>query len=363
LACGAERPQTPVVATDLLLTGDINCKDDGLLSADPLARIADELASADIRIGNLEGAFHDPAVALPYKPGWYHCEPEMLSRITGHVDAVACANNVHFGEAIAPSLRRLDDAGIPHSGAGENLAAARRPAIVDRGGVTVGLLSYTSVFWPLGHAATEHSPGVAVVRVRTAYQPHPRLIEMPGAPAVVRSQPEAEDLETVCEDVARLRQQVDVVLVYCHWGVTGMDEAAEYQQLLGRAAIDAGADIVAGSHPHVPQGIELYGSGVILYSLGNFMFGWKLHAHMTSDGLLARVQLRPGQPWALSFVPVGRTEAGQIVTHAPDSPDGRRIGGRVAELSQPFGTLVAARGDRFVVSRAGGGDAFGRRPS
>ena len=349
--------------TDLLLTGDINCKDDGLLSDDPLARIAGELASADIRIGNLEGAFHDPTVAVPYKPGWYHCEPEMLSRITGHFDAVACANNVHFGEAIAPSLRRLDDAGILHSGAGDDLTSARRPAIVERGGTTVGLLSYTSVFWPLGHAATDDSPGVAAVRVRTSYQPHPRLIEMPGAPAVVRSQPEAEDLQAVCDDVARLREQVDVVLVYCHWGVTGMDEAAEYQQVLGRAAIDAGADIVAGSHPHLPQAIELYKSGVILYSLGNFMFGWKLHAHMTSDGLLARVQMGGGRPWTLSFVPVGRTEGGQIVTHSPDSPDGRRIGGRVAELSRRFGTLVEAQGDRFVVTRAGGGDELGRRRS
>ena len=179
-----------VGTTDLLLTGDINCKDDGLLSDDPLALIAGELATADFTFGNLEGAFHDPTVELPYKPGWYHCEPEMLARITGHFDAVACANNVHFGEAIAPSLQRLDDAGMLHGGAGEDLTAARRPAIVDRGGTTVGLLSYTSVFWPLGHAATDASPGVAAVRVRTSYQPHPRLIEMPGAPAIVRSQPE-----------------------------------------------------------------------------------------------------------------------------------------------------------------------------
>ena len=286
----------------------------------------------------------------------------MISRITGHFDAVACANNVHFGEAIAPSLRRLDDAGIPHSGAGQDLTAARRPAIVDREGTTVGLLSYTSVFWPLGHAATDDSPGVAAVRVHTSYQPHPRLIEMPGAPAVVRSQPEAADLRAVCDDVTRLKERVDVVLVYRQWGVTGIDEAAEYQQVLGRAAIDAGADIVAGAHPHVPQGIELYENGAILYSLGNFMFGWKLHPHMTSDGLLARVQMRPDQPWTLSFMPVGRTEGGEIVTHLPDSMDGRRIGGRVAELSQRFETLVEAEGDRFVVTRAGGGNDFGRRP-
>jgi len=93
------------------------------------------------------------------------------------------------------------------------------------------------------------------------------------------------------------------------------------------------------------------------------MFGWKLHPHMTSDGLLVRVELRPGQPWTLSFVPVGRTERGQIVSHPPGSADGRRIGGRVAELSQRFGTFVEAEGARFVVSGAGGRDELGRRPA
>lgn len=339
---------------DLLLTGDINCKDDGVLDDAPLAPLEATLASADVRIGNLEGAFHDPAVGLPYKPGWYHCEPDMLARITGRFDAVACANNVHFGEAIGASLPRLDAAGILHTGAGENAAAARLPAIVERGGVRVGVLAYTCVFWPVGHAAGEHSPGVATVRVHTSYQPHPRLLEMPAGPAIVRSEPHAEDLATVAADVAALRGQVDVLVVYFHWGVTGMDTEAEYQRTLGRATVDAGADVVAGSHPHIPQGIELYNGGAILYSLGNFMFGWKLHTHMTRDGLLARLHVEPGDAWQLSFVPVARSDRGQINAQPPDSADGRRIGGRVAELSRGFGTVLDARDGWYAVRRTDG---------
>jgi poly-gamma-glutamate synthesis protein (capsule biosynthesis protein) len=345
----------------MLLVGDINCKDDGVLGAEPLAPLAGTLSGADIRLGNLEGAFDDPEFELPYKPGWHHCEPEMISRIEGRFDAVACANNVHFGSAIPASIARLDAVGIAHTGAGENLLAARRPAIVERAGTRVGVLAFTSVFWPLGHAAGATTPGVCAIRVRTSYEPHPRLIEMPAGPAVVRSQPVAEDLQALQDAVGALREQVDVVVVYFHWGITGVDTEAEYQRILGRAAIDAGADLVAGSHPHISQGIELYRNGAILYSLGNFMFGWKLHTHMTRDGLLARVRMRPGAPWSLSIVAVARNEQGQIEAHGPDSEDGRRIVGRVGELSAPFGTLIEPNGAEFTVSRADGQNALGMR--
>lgn len=336
-------------AIQLLMTGDINCKRDGVLSEKPLAQISDELSSADVRIGNLEGAFYDSRVGLDYKPGWFHCEPDMVSSIDGYFDAVACANNVHNGPAIEPSGNILDQVGILHTGAGRNATEARRPAIIERNGVKVGLLAYTSIFWPLGHVATADTAGVAAIRNSTSYEPHPRLIEMPGAPAFVRSQPNSEDMAQLRDDIQRLRGEVDVLVVYCHWGVTGSDEIAEYQQAIGRQAIEAGADIVAGAHPHIPQGIEFYQRGVILYSLGNFMFGWKLHQEMTSDGLIARVDIRKGEPWALSVVPVRRTSEGEIVSCVPGSPDGDRIGNRVARLSKQYGTVFEPVVDRFLI--------------
>jgi hypothetical protein len=91
------------------------------------------------------------------------------------------------------------------------------------------------------------------------------------------------------------------------------------------------------------------------------MFGWKLHTHMTRDGLLARVRVRPGAPWSLSFVPVARSEQGQIVAHGPDSELGRRIADRVGELSTPFGTLIEPDGSEFSVRRADGQQLLGVR--
>lgn len=65
----------------------------------------------------------------------------------------------------------------------------------------------------------------------------------------------------------------EIVICAFHWGVEGSYRPTANQEYFGRAAIDAGADIVYGCHPHVLQKIESYGKGVIMYSLGNFSFG------------------------------------------------------------------------------------------
>src|SRR3954452_17701571 len=105
------------MTVDVRLVGDINLKRDLDFEGDTAFRlVAPELRAADLRLGNLEGCFADPRVELPHKPGWFHCEPDMAEHLTGHVDAVACANNVTYGPAIAESLRRLDELGIQHTG-------------------------------------------------------------------------------------------------------------------------------------------------------------------------------------------------------------------------------------------------------
>lgn len=70
-----------------------------------------------------------------------------------------------------------------------------------------------------------------------------------------------------------LDRGAELVVVACHWGAEGTYKPSPAQTQVGRAAIDAGASIVFGTHPHVLQSVEYYGGGVILYSLGNFSFG------------------------------------------------------------------------------------------
>ncbi|MFA6534448.1 MAG: CapA family protein, partial [Patescibacteria group bacterium] len=72
--------------------------------------------------------------------------------------------------------------------------------------------------------------------------------------------------------VKDLKSQTDLVIVNLHWGNEYEHQFNRYQQAVGRALIDAGADIIIGHHPHVVQGVEVYRGRPIFYSLGNFIF-------------------------------------------------------------------------------------------
>ena len=77
-----------------------------------------------------------------------------------------------------------------------------------------------------------------------------------------------------------------------HWGVSSSDEAIDYQREIGRAAVEAGADLVMGHHPHRVQEIEVVGRHPIFYSMGNFAFDWQAMAGRDLDGVLVRCRVR-----------------------------------------------------------------------
>ncbi len=86
------------------------------------------------------------------------------------------------------------------------------------------------------------------------------------------------DKEAMIQGIQALQAQgVDLIIYAPHWGTEHSFRPTQEQKDLGRAAIDAGADIVYGCHPHVLQPIESYGNGVIFYSLGNFSFGGNIY--------------------------------------------------------------------------------------
>ncbi len=305
---------------------------------------------ADLRIVNLEGCLSDPQYTIPHKAGWRQPERRMVTGLVkAHIDMVATANNVTFGAApILESLETLDSFGIAHAGSGRTREEARRPATVTRDGVRVGMLSYTCVFWPYGHAATETEPGVATVKCHTAYQPHHRVEEMPGAPATTLSWPHAAEQAALEADIRALRPQVDVLIVYFHWGVSGSRDLAQYQPTLGQAAIDAGADVVVGSHPHVPQAVELYRDRAIFYSLGNFVFDWPpMRAYR--DGLLAEARVEERSLVEVRFYTVRRDEAGHPVILAPSATT--ELVEDLVARSAALGTTLRVERDSVLVWR------------
>jgi Bacterial capsule synthesis protein PGA_cap len=286
--------------------GDIN-----LLGFDtgsnPFADLMPHLGSLDLVIGNLEGLLAEPA-ELFYKPGFTHVG-------TGHAPNLAeagfgvlnLASNVTYGaEPIRTTIEQLDDAGIAHTGAHADLVRAQAPARVTVNGVRVGMVLRTSVFWPNGHVATDSQAGVVPVRVATSYRPHPRLIEMPGLPAAVVTTPDDADVDALRADLTAIRDEVDVLVAFFHFGVSSQRAVVDYQRTLAQAAIDAGADVVFGSHAHVVQPIEVYRGKPIFFGLSQVIFGWDFVArvkHPGQPGLLAELELDDGDfRWTARFV-------------------------------------------------------------
>jgi poly-gamma-glutamate capsule biosynthesis protein CapA/YwtB (metallophosphatase superfamily) len=186
-------------------------------------------------------------------------------------DVVSFASNhtlAFSNDAFYDTLDNLAKAGLKVVGAGRNIQEARKPVIMDVKGTKIGFLAYCSVV-PKGFEAWEDKPGLAPVRVNTAYEQEDWN---PGSPAKVYTIPYADDMKAMVNDIKKLRSQVDVLVVSQHWGIHLIPGLiAGYQYEVGHAAIDAGADIIIGHHAHVLKGIEVYKGKVIFFSLCNFV--------------------------------------------------------------------------------------------
>jgi len=229
---------------DLMLDRDIETLMEQHGAPYPFERVAGLLRDADLTIANLELAFTDRGVASD-KLYTFRVAPRYAGGLAeAGIDVVSLGNNhtADFGpEGVADTIAALDHAGIGHAGAGPDVASSRRPAFVDVDGLRVAFLSYTDVM-----ENTFAGPASAGVALATS--------------------------DVIDADVRAARAQADVVVVSLHSGVEYTDAPQPEQQRLARAAIDAGALLVLGHHPHALQGWEYYGDGLIAYSLGNFVF-------------------------------------------------------------------------------------------
>ena len=254
---------------------------------DPFAAMAADLKQADLRIANLECVIADNGRALR-KPWTFRAHPRTLKVLQRHVDAVSLANN-HSGDygpqAFAQMLGRLQQAGLPHFGGGDNQRQAHQPLILQRNGLRIALLGYNEMF-PREFEAGPRRPGIAW----------------------------AND-EQIVAAIQAARQQADVVIPYVHWGQEHSTTAHARQRALARLMIAAGADAVVGTHPHVRQDTELIDGKPVIYSLGNFVFdGFSDAENNTGSLLWMTVGARGVVDWRLQTVridPEGRPHPGR----------------------------------------------------
>jgi poly-gamma-glutamate synthesis protein (capsule biosynthesis protein) len=357
---GAQRRRNlvPVAAREtfqmpsMILVGDVNLMnvaDPGV----PFARMAGEIRAAELVFANLECCLYQPTGGHAVEREGFFADPEFAGEALkiGGIAAVGLANNVNYGAAaIAGSIAQLDRLGIAHTGAGADLARARAPAIVRAGGLTIGILQRSSVYWPTDHEASERAGGIAVIPGHTAYQvpAHKIRREMPpmnrpGIPPVIVTWADRAYLAAFADDIAALRREADIVVASCHWGLG--EEVLEYMHEIAHAAIEAGADIVIGHGPHYSLPVELYRGKPIFYGLGSFSFhtGHGGRRHGDWIGMMAQVGVAPGGVSDARFRFVRHNAANETVPCAL-AAEGATFE-RIVAKSAPLGARLAAEGD------------------
>src|SRR5262249_29274558 len=146
-------------AMRIILAGDVNLMNVTDPSV-PFALVRDELRAADLVFANLECCLYRARDPHAIEHEGFYADPEVAGEtlISAGFAAVGVANNVNYGgAAIIGSIARLDRLGIAHTGAGADRAAARAPAILERGGLRIGFLQRSSVYWPTDHEAGDNS--------------------------------------------------------------------------------------------------------------------------------------------------------------------------------------------------------------
>jgi poly-gamma-glutamate capsule biosynthesis protein CapA/YwtB (metallophosphatase superfamily) len=229
----------------------------------PFAAVLPLLRRAPIVLGNLEGPF--ARVARPERRNHsYRVHPRLAHALQrAGITIVTLANNhlLDCGRAgVVETLEALDQAGVAAVGAGVDERAAHSPVIRVAGGVRVGVLGY---YWNRRCAARGGLPGSAM-----------------DAP------------QALAADIGALRPQVDRVIVTFHWGVPYERQPSSSDQAKARLAVDYGADVVIGHHPHIVQPAELYRGRPIFYSVGNFAFGT---GNSRAEGLAVGVRFEAQQ--------------------------------------------------------------------
>ena len=221
----------------------------------PFSQTADRLRAADLTVANLECALSRNGRPTQGGDSFGADASSLAGMRDAGFDVLVLANN-HLGDygdrALRESLAAARN-GFAMTGAGENLAAALEPAVVERKGVRFGVLAFNAI----GEtpAATSSSAGALSVR-------------MPPRTGPLNE----EDLARVTDAVRGLRARADVVVVYPHWGTQYVHEPVPEQRDVGRRLVEAGATAVIGSHPHWVQGMDLHQGRLIAHSLGNFVF-------------------------------------------------------------------------------------------
>lgn len=347
--------------------------------------VRERIGQADLGFCQLEVNLTERGTRLPQARHTMRGKAEIADALVeAGLEVVSFAGNhcMDWGpDGLFDTLAHLKRAGAHQVGTGRNIAEARLPVYIERNGVTVGFISVNSIL-PMNYWAEENRAGCAPMRAHTIYEQIEH--DQPGTPARVHTYSHREDLEALLTTIRQVREQADVVVLSHHAGIHFVPAVIpDYQREVAHAAIDAGADLVLGSHAHILKGIEIYKGKTIAYSMANFAIDLHMdEAHAKSKGFREIQKLNPG--WVpdftsrynfppgsemsmmleasfskggvsdVRFVPImiGRDADPKIVP--PDHADFERIRAYLQTISDEadLGSRITADGDVFRVAPA-----------
>jgi len=228
--------------------------------------IAADLKRADLRLCNLETAACTGGTAVPKRYS-FRVTPTLAKDVltAGHFSIISLANNhtYDYGRTgLAQTASAMDEAGFTTAGIGTRRSGAIAPRYVTCHGLRIAFVAY--VYWtPEGYLPSEQGACLATL-----------------------------DPRTFAREISLAKRHADVLIVSVHWGIEYQTMPTPEQRRLAKAAIDAGADVIIGHHPHVAQPVEVYHGHPICYSLGNCLFDRS--GDKVSNGSLIFIRLSRG---------------------------------------------------------------------
>jgi poly-gamma-glutamate synthesis protein (capsule biosynthesis protein) len=219
------------------------------MGSDLFRSIAPTFEKSDFGFVNLESPLTTGGDAQGWKDVVIKGNPDLAPAMAASgIDVVTMANN-HAGDmgdsGLLDSIKYCEKHDIAVVGAGADLDVAMKGTVLaTEDGVKVAFLGFTDVL-PVGYPATSSSPSVA---------------------------PGRADIGAVEKAIRAAKKRADFVVVGWHWNFEYKRAPSPLEESEGKAAVDAGADIVFAHHPHLLNGVEAYHGGLIFYSLGNLVF-------------------------------------------------------------------------------------------
>jgi poly-gamma-glutamate synthesis protein (capsule biosynthesis protein) len=230
----------------------------------PFADMVDIIRSANIAFGNLESPISNRGMKTGSKYS-FRADPKVVEGLLyAGFDILSIANNHAWDygrDAFSDTLHHLKDAGIDYVGGGVDFKDAHNGIVREINGTRIAFLAYTDLL-PEKLSATNDSIGIAYL-----------------------------DIKQMIKDIESANSISDIVVVSFHWGDEYETTHNEIQEQVAALAIDKGASLIIGHHPHVTQEVGQYKNGWIAYSLGNFIFDQNF-SEDTRRGLLLRVTVK-----------------------------------------------------------------------